>query len=153
MTDEPQRQEQDSLPWANHRALVSLQGWTSAAVRGRNKFTEHYFRSTIWRRPLEAAKNHSTCYVQLNRRGSWWHRPFILSHRLPTRTADLNPRLSIAWLNFPAQEVVTCTEPVVGAARDRDPCRSQSTDSVINDTKGRQYESNRKTRRVTLWCY
>lgn len=35
VTDELQRQKQGSLPRANHRALVSLQGGTSVTARGR----------------------------------------------------------------------------------------------------------------------
>lgn len=43
MTDELQRQREDSLPRANHRALVSLQGWTSTAVYVRKRSCKFFF--------------------------------------------------------------------------------------------------------------
>lgn len=75
MTDELQKQQQDSLPWENHIALVSLQGWTRAASREKNKIIFILQYGTSRSNPTT---DHSMHYVQLNSGRSLWHRQFVL---------------------------------------------------------------------------
>lgn len=154
MTDEPQRQEQDSLPWENHDALVSLQGWTFSASRGKYKIIFILQYGTIRSKPTT---NHSMHYKGPNSRRSLRYRQFISAWNtlmvlicicLSQEELGSIPCARCSHLHGTFVCTYTWIERKCNSVTNH---TLQSTDSVIND-KMTQYESKIRTTRGTLWC-